>query len=74
MRRFRLLRKEDVSGISGTGVVAEGVEFGNGRVALGWSGSYATVEVAPDIATIEAIHGHKGKTSVVWLDKESEDQ
>ena len=35
-RRFELHRDDDVSGVSGTGVVAEGVLFSSGRVALEW--------------------------------------
>jgi hypothetical protein len=31
---FMLRRTEDVSGLSGTGMVAEGVEFTDGRVAM----------------------------------------
>lgn len=34
MNRFELVRDVDVTGISGTGVVAEGVEFSDGTVAL----------------------------------------
>ena len=36
MRHFYLDRHEDATGISGTGVVAQGVEFDNGKVALTW--------------------------------------
>jgi hypothetical protein len=36
MRLFSLVRDEDVSGISGTGPIAEGVEFTDGSVALRW--------------------------------------
>ena len=36
MRLFVLLREEDVTGVSGTGIVAEGVEWQDGRV-----GNYA---------------------------------
>ena len=34
IKRFRFKRTEDVSGISGTGIVAEGVEFTNGKVVM----------------------------------------
>ena len=70
MRRFQLVRKEDVSGISGVGVVAEGVEFANGEVAMCWLGTYRIIENAANIHTIEHIHGHGGKTLVNWLDTE----
>lgn len=35
-RRFHLVRAEDVSGTSGVGTVAEGVEWSNGWVSLHW--------------------------------------
>ena len=38
MRTFRLIRDEDPTGISGTGSVAEGVEFDDGTVAMRWEG------------------------------------
>lgn len=67
MRTFQLVRKVDVSGVSGTGVVAEGVEFHDGRVAMSWFGKFHTIEVAPSIEDIVAIHGHEGATEVVWI-------
>lgn len=44
-RRFRLIRHHDVSGVSGTGPVAEGVQFTDGAVALRWYGDYPTTTV-----------------------------
>jgi hypothetical protein len=70
MRRFTLVRNEDISGVSGTGVVAEGVEFHDKQVAVSWFGRYHTIVVAPNISTIEAIHGHGGLTRVEWQDEE----
>jgi len=70
MRNFLLRRKEDISGVSGTGVVAEGVEFDNGKIAMCWLGTFHTVEVADNIHTIEEIHGHKGTTTVEWLSED----
>ena len=66
MRTFRLIRTEDVSGVSGTGRVAEGVEFHDGQVVMSWFGRHHTIEVSPSIETTMAIHGHDGKTKVVW--------
>ena len=70
MRRFQLHRKEDISGISGVGVVAEGIEWTNGRVTVCWLGTYAIVSSADNIHIIEAVHGHHGATTVEWLDRE----
>ncbi|GAB3831927.1 hypothetical protein [Kribbella italica] len=67
-RRFRLMRHEDVSGVSGTGPVAEGVQFTDGAVALRWYGDYPTTTVWDGIDSVVAIHGHGGATEVEWLD------
>lgn len=66
MRMFVLERLEDVSGISGTGTVAEGVEFSDGRAAVRWLGATSSTELWDNIAAVEAIHGHGGKTVVQW--------
>lgn len=68
MRRFKVYRSEDVSGVSGTGVVAEGVEFSNGKVAVSWLGELTSIEIHDSIDNFVTIHGHCGKTSVVWVD------
>lgn len=71
MRRFELHRDEDVSGVSGTGVVAEGVAFSNdGPVALRWTSEWPTSVVFHDrgVESLEAVHGHNGRTRIVWLD------
>lgn len=65
---FVLQRITDVSGVSGTGVVAHGVEFPDGTVALRWVGGNPTSVVFHDngMASVEAIHGHGGNTRIVW--------
>lgn len=70
MRRFHLVRHKDISGISGTGVVAEGGEFADGTVAMKWLTNLSILEVSPNIHTIEAVHGHGGSTTIEWVDKE----
>ena len=68
-RAFRLVRDVDETGISGTGVVAEGVEFTDGVVALRWTGHWPTSVVFHDagIASVEHVHGHNGKTRIEFL-------
>lgn len=67
MRAFILQRDVDVSGISGVGTVAEGVEFSDGTVVIRWIvGEHQSTVVWPSIAAVEAIHGHGGATRVVW--------
>lgn len=67
-RRFLLVRTEDVSGVSGVGRVAEGIQFHDGQVVVSWFGQFHTVELSPDIDTVTKIHGHGGKTVVEWVD------
>jgi hypothetical protein len=67
MRLFELHRAEDVHGVSGTGTVAEGVEFSNGRVAIEWLTSTPSTNIYDNIKQVDEIHGHEGRTKVVWL-------
>jgi hypothetical protein len=66
-RQFVLRRFEDVSGVSGTGVVAEGVQFSDGSVALRWLGERPSTATWWSIEDVEHIHGHKGLTVVAWV-------
>ena len=65
---FVLLRDVDETGVSGTGVVAEGVEFRDGTVALRWTSDWPTSVVFHDrgLESVLAVHGHNGKTQVVF--------
>lgn len=67
-RLFVLNRTEDVSGTSGTGTVAEGVEFSSGQVALHWLSQLDVVSVYANIKTVLEVHGHDGKTKLEWMD------
>lgn len=68
LRRFKLVRVEDVSGTSGTGVVAEGTEWSNGWVSLHWLSQYGSLEMCESMRVLENIHGHEGRTKVEWID------
>ncbi|MDV7194592.1 hypothetical protein [Mycolicibacterium fortuitum] len=68
-RRFVLERAEDVSGVSGTGTVAEGIAFSDGRVALRWIvGDHRSTVTWDSIESVEKVHGHNGATTVRWVD------
>jgi hypothetical protein len=69
LRPFYLMRHEDASGVSGTGIVAEGVEFSNGMCALSFSSNYPHANVYANIRAVIEVHGHGGKTEIVWCDK-----
>ena len=78
-KRFVLRRTVDVTGLSGTGIVAQGVEFSDGVCVVRWlaagvsvtnreRGVQPTTVVHPDIVRIEALHGHNGATQIEWVD------
>lgn len=69
MRKFILVRKEDVSGVSGTGVVAEGLEFSNGTCAITWMTPYRCIATYESIKALEHVHGHAGSTVVIFEDE-----
>lgn len=69
-RRFELQRDDDVTGVSGTGVVAEGVEFADGVAVVRWGGEHRSTVVWPSVGGVLAVHGHDGRTRVVYLDPE----
>lgn len=64
MRAFQLHRDEDVSGVSGTGIVAEGVEFSDGRVVIRWLSETRSTVVWDSIEDALLVHGHDGRTRV----------
>lgn len=66
MRFFYLQRNEDESGVSGTGRVAEGAEFSNGKCAISWLTPVTSVAVYDNIKEVEMIHGHDGKTLIIY--------
>ena len=69
MRRFELHRDVDVSGVSGVGVVAEGVAFSDGTSVVRWIvGDHHSTVVWADVESVVAIHGHNGATRLVWVD------
>ncbi len=65
-KTFKLVRKEDVSGVSGAGVIAEGVVFHDGVTIISWYGKIHSREEFPCVADLIKVHGHGGKTEIVW--------
>jgi hypothetical protein len=70
MRNFLLYRKEDETGISGTGLIAEGVEFFNGQCVLRWLTKPGSIGIFNSLEDLLRIHGHQGKTRAVWHSNE----
>jgi len=70
LKLFHLYRIEDLSGVSGTGPVVEGVVFTNGWCALRWMSRRSTVCFYQSIEDVRNIHGHGGKTELILHDFE----
>lgn len=68
-RVFLMRRDIDETGVSGTGVIAAGVEFTDGVVVIRWLTECRSTTVFASIDELRAIHGHNGKTEVVWTDQ-----
>ena len=72
MKAYFLCRREDVSGTSGTGHVAQVAEFDDGTVVVRWIASMNAVGVASttvfnSIDDLLKVHGHQGKTGLHLL-------
>lgn len=72
MRRFVLHRLQDESGVSGTGVVAEGIQFSDGRCVIRWLTNVQSLAIYQNADEVEAVHGHQGKTIILWQDEQTE--
>jgi hypothetical protein len=64
---FILRRHHDVTGVSGTGIVADGVLFpaaGKSKAIVRWRGERGSTVVWDHIGHVKEIHGHDGATVV----------
>lgn len=64
---FVLRRHHDVTGVSGTGVVADGVLFpaaGKGVAVVRWRGERGSTVVWDRLNHVKEIHGHDGNTVI----------
>jgi len=72
---FTVCRQQDESGISGTGVVIEGVEYATGQVVLHWllpspRGSIAVFDSMKDFLNIHVESHPTNNTIITWADGE----
>ena len=79
MKAYHLRRDHDVSGKSGTGHIAQAVEFDDGTVVVHWSGDktkagVASTEVFSSIADMLKVHGHEGRTVLETIVFDGEDR
>ena len=74
VRVFELIRHEDPTGVSGTGLVALGCLFPDGIAVTHWLTEtrstvvWHTASEEEAIAALKRIHGHGGSTEIRWVD------
>ena len=67
--RFVLVRDEDLTGVSGTGVVAEGIVFTSGQVVINWLREPFSMGLYQSLEDVIFIHGHGGRTKLQFIDQ-----
>ena len=67
-KRFLLVRTEDISGSSGVGRVADGIQFTDGAAVIRWNTATSSTAVYESVEAIIEIHGHNGATKILWID------
>ena len=72
-RLFQMVRNNDETGVSGTGVVADGIEFPNGMVSVCWRSKTPSVNVYRSFVEFKHVHidAHPSNdTEIKWADIE----
>lgn len=67
-RRFYLQRTHDVTGVSGTGHIADGVLWPDGSASIRWTGQRPSTVWWSTLDDAIHVHGHGGNTRIVWID------
>lgn len=62
MRAGHIMRHKDETGVSGTGRVAEWIEYSDGFVVVRWLSNMASTNMYQNMKQAEQIHGHEGRT------------
>jgi len=75
---FTVCRQADESGVSGTGVVIEGVQYATGQVVLHWltpvpRGSISIFESLTDFKKVHVNPHPHNKTIITWSDGRQEE-
>ncbi len=70
LQPFMMIRGKDETGVSGTGIVAEGCVFRNGKCAVCWTSATPCIQVWDSFEAFKAVHidAHpSNETQLVWL-------
>lgn len=72
---FQMIRNADETGVSGTGIVSEGVVFSNGKCVVEWLGATPCTQTWPTFECFHAVHikPHPSNgTEIRWLNRSPE--
>jgi hypothetical protein len=69
VRDFILIREKDITGKSGTGIVAEGVVFTDGFAIIKWLREPYALGIYETLEALISVHGHEGNTHVEFIEK-----
>ena len=69
MKYFKVERKQDESGVSGTGHIIDGVIFPNGKVVICWKTEMSSIAIYESYEDFKAIHidSHPQNETVVEM-------
>lgn len=75
-RLFTMVRNGDETGVSGTGIVADGIEFPNGMVAVCWRSKTPSVNVYRSFVEFKHVHidAHPSNDTEIHWQKTVEDE
>ena len=72
MRRFKVIRPIDITGISGTGHVIDGIVFDDGTTIIKWRTQYSSITIFKSFEEFKYIHidcHPENKTEIIFLDE-----
>jgi hypothetical protein len=69
MRRFLVIRNQEVSDIPNSDVIAEGTVFSDGMSVIRWLREPCSMSVFNTVDDVLAVHGHEGKTQLQFVDQ-----
>jgi len=56
MKVFRMIRQKDISGISGTGHVLDGIIFDDGTTVVKWRSNHSSISIFSSYDDFKTIH------------------
>ncbi|MBD0292375.1 MAG: hypothetical protein ICV70_02205 [Jiangellaceae bacterium] len=73
-RRFALLRQVDYTGVLSMGVVAYGIAFADGHVAVRWCTEHPSTSIWTSLDDLLSVHREPDDVTVEWIDTPARDR